>query len=185
MRNALYSEKEQVVNILSESFHDNRSVNYIVKQDKKKERRLRRLMEYSFELCYHYGKVFLSDDKKVCALIVLPEKKKTTLRTVLWDIKLIFGCIGIANLKKAMARESKIRALQPKGLMFYLWFVGVDPTYQGKGIGTDLMIDIISESEAQNRAICLETSTLRNLSWYQRLGFEIYHELDIGYNLFF
>ena len=47
------------------------------------------------------------------------------------------------------------------------------------------MIDIISESEAQNRAICLETSTLRNLSWYQRLGFEIYHELDIGYNLFF
>jgi hypothetical protein len=35
--NAIYSDKELVVNILSAAFKDNKSVNYIVKQDKKKE----------------------------------------------------------------------------------------------------------------------------------------------------
>ena len=84
-----------------------------------------------------------------------------------------------------MTREAKIKALQPKVPMFYLWFVGVEPAYQGNGIGTDLLLDIIAKSESEQRIICLETSTLKNLPWYQRLGFTIYHELDLGYNLFF
>ncbi len=142
-------------------------------------------MEYSFEVCYHFGKVFLSDDKKACALIVLPDKRRTTFRSVLWDIKLVFDCIGVGNAKRAMARETKIKSLQPKVPMFYLWFVGVEPAYQGHGIGTDLLIDIISECESEGKTICLETSTLKNLPWYQRLGFNIYHELDLGYTLFF
>lgn len=185
MIRATYSDKEHVVNILSASFDDNRSVNYIVKQDRRRKQRIRRLMEYSFEVCYRFGKVFLSDDKKACALIVLPEKKKTTLRSILSDVKLILGCIGLSNVNRAMTREAKIKALQPKAPMFYLWFVGVEPAYQGNGIGTDLLIGVIAESESEQRTICLETSTLKNLPWYQRFGFSIYHELDIGYNLFF
>ena len=69
--------------------------------------------------------------------------------------------------------------------MYYLWFIGVDPKYQGSGIGTDLMQSLIEDSEKQQRPIFLETSTLRNLPWYKKFGFEIYNELELSYKLYF
>ena len=62
MIKAAYSDKNLVVDILTDSFETNQSVNYIVKQDKKRVNRIRSLMDYSFEVCYSFGEVFLSDN---------------------------------------------------------------------------------------------------------------------------
>ncbi len=184
MTKALYTDKNSVVNILTQSFADNKSVNYIVKQDSKKAVRLKRLMEYSFDTCYRFGEILLSNDKKACALIIFPEKKRTTLKSIAADIKLMISCMGIGNVRKAMQREAVIKSIHPLKLICYLWFIGVDTNEQGKGIGTALMREIISRSSELNRTICLETSTLKNIPWYQKLGFSIYKELDFGYTLY-
>lgn len=185
MIKATYREKELVIDILSESFDANQSVNYIAQQDKKRLKRIRALMDYSFEVCYSFGEVLLSDDKKACALVLFPDQKRTTLKSILLDIKLIFSCIGIGNIFKALKRESKIKNLQPKETMYYLWFIGVKPKYQNTGIGMTLLDEIIKHSDAMERPIYLETSTTSNLPWYKKFGFEIYNELDLGYKLFF
>ncbi len=104
---------------------------------------------------------------------------------MLADVKLIFSSMGISNLTKAMVRESKIKKLQPQKLLYYLWFIGVDPQQQNKGTGSMLMNDVIKEAIAKQRIICLETSTLKNIPWYEKFGFKIYNELDLGYKLFF
>src|SRR5688572_10526326 len=98
MIKADYKDRELIVNILTSSFDDNKSVNYIIKQDSKRTRRLRKLMEYSFDVCYLFGEVFLTDDKKACALIVLPDKKKATLKSIMLDLKLIVSCVGLLNI---------------------------------------------------------------------------------------
>lgn len=185
MIRAEYKDRSRVVDILVSSFDDNKSVNYIIPQDKDRKQRIKRLMEYSFDLCYLSGKVFLSDDKKGCALVMLPGKKKTSLRSVWLDLKLIVTCIGLFNIKKALWREARIKKHQPKEPAYYLWFIAVDPAQQGRGTGSRLLNEIISESEAEKRTICLETSTLKNLPWYRKSGFTIYNELDLGYRLFF
>jgi len=94
MINAAYSDRSNVVDILANSFDDNKSVNYIIPKDKKRKQRIKWVMEYSFDVCYLSGKVLVSDDKKGCALIILPDKKKTNFRSVWLDLKLIFTCIG-------------------------------------------------------------------------------------------
>jgi hypothetical protein len=71
-----------VVDILTKSFDDNKSVNYIINQDGKRVQKIRRLMEYSYDQCELFGDIFLSDDKTGCALIIKPDMKRTTLRTV-------------------------------------------------------------------------------------------------------
>ncbi len=71
MIRADYKDKELIVDILTNSFNDNKSVNYIIKQDDKRLQRIRNLMDYSIEVCYEFGDVFLSNDKTGCALIVL------------------------------------------------------------------------------------------------------------------
>lgn len=185
MIRADYKDKQLIIDILTKSFEDNKSVNYIIKQDSKRIDRIRNLMDYSFEVCYMFGDVFLSDDRTGCALIVKPEKKKTTLKSILLDIKLILKSTGVGNVKKAMDREGKIKKLQPQETTYYLWFIGVDPKDQNKGTGSTLLRDVIKQGELKNRPVTLETSTLKNIPWYEKFGFKVYNELDLGYRLFF
>ncbi len=184
MNKAELTEKDLVVSILVNSFDDNKSVNYIIRQDSKRNERIRKLMEYSYEVCSLFGDVFLTDDKKGCALLIFPDKKRTTLKSILMDAKFAFSCLGISNVNKAMKREAKIKQVHPNGLLYYLWFIGVDSNNQNIGIGSQLLQDVISEGQKQNRTICLETSTLKNVPWYEKFGFSIYHEFDFGYKLY-
>ena len=177
-------DKELVVDILQQAFSENKSVNYLIPQDAKREKRLRNFMEYSFDVCHLFGDVFLSENRKGCALVLLPDKKRATFTSVLLDLKFIFHAIGLSNVRKAMNRESKIKQGHPKRQLYYLWFIGVDPVEQSKGVGSRLLAEIIDRGEAQNRVVCLETSTIKNLPWYQKFGFEVYRELDFGYLLF-
>jgi hypothetical protein len=179
-----YIDKERVIDILSASFDDNKSVNYIIRQDAKRNKRIRALMAYSFDVCFDAGKIFASADNNSCALVSYPDKKKITLKSALRDIKFIFTCLGIGNIKKAMNRESIIRKVHPTGPFIYLWFIGTDPSKQGKGSGTKLINEIITDAEKLNCPIYLETSSTKNIPWYEKFGFEIYNELDFGYKLY-
>lgn len=185
MVKANYSDRPLVVNILKASFDNNKSVNYLIPQDAKRDERLRRFMEYSFDVCHSFGKVYLSDDRKGCALILLPDKKRTTPKSLWWDIAFILRSIGGSNVGKALNRERQIKSRHPKGPLYYLWFIGVDVAAQNNGIGSKLLNEVIKEGEAQKRVVCLETSTIKNIPWYEKFGFAIYDELDLGYLLFF
>jgi GNAT superfamily N-acetyltransferase len=163
MTKAENPNKNLVVSILIDSFMDNASVNYITKQDSKRIQKTRKLMEYSYDICNLFGKVHLTDDKKACALIILPDKKRTTLKSIIADIKLIAGSTGLFNVKKAMHREAAIKKIHSQQPFTYLWFIGVSPSEQNKGRGTVLLEKILEKSKAEGRPVILETSTERNL----------------------
>lgn len=178
------NDKSHVIEILSNSFEDNQSVNYIVKQDSKRIERIRALMDYSFEICYMFGAVYLSDDKTGCALILYPDQKKFSIKSTLLDVQLLLNSIGLTRAGTAMSRESAIKSNYPNQPIYYLWFLGVLNTDQNRGVGSQLLKEIIQDSQKQQRPIYLETSTIKNIPWYQKFGFSIYKELDFGYKLF-
>lgn len=184
MIKACYSDKAFITRILIDSFYENASVNFIIKQDRSKMKRIKGLMNYSFDLCFQFGEIFYSEDRKGCALILFPDKKKLLPSTLL-DLKFIFTSLDFTHLKLAMKRESKIKKLQSTGLSYYLWFIGVDPAEQGKGIGSQLLREVISDSFGTGRQVLLETSNVQNVKWYRKFGFEVYNKLDLGYLLYF
>jgi len=186
MIQAQYVEKELVIDILSKAFDLNQSVNYIIKQGPDRAAHVRALMNYSFKLCYQYGAVYLNEQKTACALVLFPEQKKTTLKSILWDVQLILNSVGVFNIYKAMSREAKIKAAYPVNQpMYYLWFIGVLPECQHQGVGSELIQSLLFEAGATGKTVFLETSTLTNLPWYKKLGFDIYTEQNFGYTLFF
>ncbi|MBN8836147.1 MAG: GNAT family N-acetyltransferase [Sphingobacteriia bacterium] len=184
MQRATVAEKEIIVDILTCSFADNQSINYTIKQDERKEQRIRKLMEYSFDVCSMFGDIFISDDRMGCALVVMPDKKKTTFTSIWLDIKLLFAAVGIANAKRAITREAAINKIHPDEPLYYLWFIGVHPSGQGNGVGSSLLNNVVQEGRNKQRTVCLETSTLKNIPWYEKHGFKIYQELDFGYTLY-
>lgn len=183
-QNINHQNKQQIIEILTKSFRDNKSTNFVIKQDHKREARLKKLIEYSIFNGERFGQVYLSEDRNSCAIIIDTERKKITFRSLMWDLRLLFMCIGLKNIKKVLKREALIKASYPKEEFIHLWYVGVTPTEQGKGLGTNLIKEIIASARSMNKPVYLETSTERNFEFYKKLGFEEITTIDqLGYSL--
>jgi len=187
IRKATKKDKPKVVSILTKAFLENKSVNYLVKQGKNKEARIAAMMDYSFEVCMLSGEVYITEDAKACALIQYLDQKPGWIKSSWLDLKLIFQCVGLGNVIKALKREAKVKSYYPnESTLIYLWFIGVDPVQQGKRIGSNLLSFVIKKGKQKNRAVYLETSTEHNLSWYAKNGFEIYQKIeDFGFPFYF
>jgi ribosomal protein S18 acetylase RimI-like enzyme len=184
MRKANRQDISVITSILTDAFIDNKSVNYVVKQDKHKRRRIAGLMKYSFKVCQAFGEVWISDDKQACALLLFPDKKKTTLSGVLQDVDLAFSVIGITRVADVMKREALIKNHHPKEPFCHLWFIGVDIQHQHNGKGSEFLQSLIDLCRKRNQSIYLETSVERNINWYKKFGFEIYETIDLSYRLY-
>lgn len=184
MRKAVASDKPHVVDTLARAFDLNKSVNFVAKQDARRLRRIRKLMEYSFDVCFTFGEIWTSDDQQACALVLYPENRKTTLRSIIWDLKLALFVIGIERVSAVLKREAMIKANHPKEPIAYLWFLGVNPDCQGKRLGSALMLEVIAEYDRRGRPIFLETSMEKNLPFYEKLGFEIFNTVELTYRLY-
>jgi len=184
MLKATLKDRERIIEILLLAFEKNKSVNYICRNDDARYKRIRLLMDYAFKVCSRFGKVFISDDRNACALVLFPDKKRTTLKSLIWDIKLILTVIGLSNASNILKRETQIKKHHPNIPFYYLWFIGVDPSNKRLGIGSGLLNAVLEDADKMGRPVYLETSTIENLPWYKRFGFKIYKELNFGYDLF-
>lgn len=187
MRKASTKDKALILDIISKSFYDNKSVNYVIKQGDKSnnEKRIQALVEYAYNLCFNFGEIWIDSDNIGCIMFLNPNKKELSLSSVLWDAQLALNCIGLFRIGKVLGRESEIKKNYPKGDFFHLWFVGVLPEKQGNGIGTALVKNVIGKAENENLPVYLETSMVKNLKWYKDLGFVIYKEIKFSdHNLY-
>ncbi len=176
--------KQRVLEILTASFKDNQSIHFVLKQDRKRDVRLRKLIEYAIFYGERFGELYLSEDRNACYITLDTEKKKMTLSSIIWDLKLIFQCIGIRHIKKVLKREALIKSNHPNEGFIHLWYIGVIPTQQNLGNGTRLMKRIIENAKSQNKKIFLETSTESNFIFYENLGFQEEVTLNqLGYSL--
>ena len=67
-----------------------------------------------------------------------------------------------------------------------IWYVGsltVDPPFQGKGIGTQL-IDFAGDyvREHGGKQLTLFTNSEKNIAFYTTCGFETFHECEIAHD---
>jgi ribosomal protein S18 acetylase RimI-like enzyme len=63
---------------------------------------------------------------------------------------------------------------------WYLPLMGVDPLKQGKGLGSELMQHALVQCDQDNKPVYLESSNPRNISFYERYGFELIGVIQIG-----
>ncbi|MBC7901463.1 MAG: GNAT family N-acetyltransferase [Saprospiraceae bacterium] len=68
----------------------------------------------------------------------------------------------------------------PKEPHWYLPLIGVDPSRQGEGIGAALMKHALNVCDRDGVIAYLESSNPRNVSLYERHGFEVTGEIQVG-----
>lgn len=63
---------------------------------------------------------------------------------------------------------------------WYLPMIGVDPAYQGTGLGSALMTEGLKAVDRDGLIAYLESSNPRNISLYERHGFQVIAEIQSG-----
>jgi len=163
MKSATPQDKQAIVELLTSSFDENQSVNYIIAQDKDRVKRIKALMAYSFEICLLNGEVWISENKDSCCLILYPQRERFSLKAVWLDIIFITKAIGLRGITRVLNRERQVKFKRPKHKMLYLWFIGVKTDQQNKGVGSALLKEVISRANQEHLPIYLETSNLKNI----------------------
>ena len=60
---------------------------------------------------------------------------------------------------------------------WYTMVVGVDPAFQGQGYGRKLLQPVLDKAKSEGIPVYLETAQPANVSFYEKLGFDIVREL--------
>jgi len=74
----------------------------------------------------------------------------------------------------------RMEEYHPKEDHWYLSFLGADPAFQGKGLGSVLLKHDLKRCDEDNMIAYLESSNLRNVPFYQRHGFEAIGTVQVG-----
>lgn len=181
--------KEKVIEILSHCFETNKSVNWIVKQDSKRKERIRYLMDYSFEACINCGQIYITDDLTGVIVCSNSDDKLPILEEAYLTVQYVWRVTGVDGIGKALKREQYINQFHPQDEEFlYIWFIGLKKTEQGKGTGSAMLQEVLDKSNKEQIPVYVETSNERNVNFYKKHGFEVYHlppEDMFGFNLYF
>lgn len=83
-------------------------------------------------------------------------------------------------LPDLMAVFEQMSVYHPHGPHWYLPLIGVDPVRQNQGHGSALMRHALRRCDEDRLPAYLESSNPRNISLYQRHGFEIIGTIRVG-----
>jgi GNAT superfamily N-acetyltransferase len=123
--------------------------------------------------CYTIG------DLQGGALWLPPGKYPTSV----WQqLKLLPDFIGLFGLRtpRVFRDIDRMEKMHPKKTPhWYLAFVGVEPSEQGRGLGSALLRPVRDRCDAEGVPAYLESSNERNLPLYERHGFRVMSEADI------
>ncbi|MFC5046845.1 GNAT family N-acetyltransferase [Aquimarina hainanensis] len=176
MRKASIEDKELVTDILVSAFaplKGDNSINLIVKQDHKRVQRMRILMAYLFEKAFYFGEVFISSNNKACLLLHFPHKEKTTLRTILLNIRLAFFCIGIERVFEVLKRQRIAKQFYPKERHIRPVILAVKEDAKGNGTAARLMLHVKDQYKDNQLPVIIDTSSEYNVKLYKRFGFKL------------
>ena len=176
-----HSEYRQASLTLTEAFFDYPDLSYYFPDLGKKQAQLNWMMHTGLVQTGRTGKVFKTEDNLGIMSLMLPDSPQFNF----WDY--LFSGALIAPL--VMNRESlnrmqfcekyaydthhKVMSGQPH---YYIWYLGVSPAAQGKGLGTALIHHVQTLAKNENKPIYLETHKSTTVAYYQHLGFKLLAE---------
>jgi ribosomal protein S18 acetylase RimI-like enzyme len=84
------------------------------------------------------------------------------------------------HLDDLLSVFERMEQAHPQEPFWHLTVIGVEPNAQGRGLGGALMRHAVARCDAEGTLAYLESSNPRNISLYERHGFESIGEIQVG-----
>ena len=88
----------------------------------------------------------------------------------------VLGDTGLERFGRFMEHAESLHLRDMPEPHWYLMILGVDPPFQGLGLGGAIMQPVVERADSEGLPCYLDTSKERNLVFYRKHGFEVVQE---------
>ena len=119
------------------------------------------------------GEVWMSNDGAACAIWLPPGIPVWPVGAFeqLKVLPLFVQLCGYGRLMRGAAISGAMEKAHPHEKHFYLFFMAVDPPFQGMGLGSAILDATLKRIDETGMPAYLENSNVRNTRLYERAGF--------------
>ena len=179
-RRATVLDAPRAADTLAAAFADDPVTSWIGRKDARRDAGRRAMIGHLVTALGIAGnEPWIADDHSAAALWVPPTHADLKI-PLLGELRLVRALItftGWTGLARANAFRKAADAHHPKSEPhFYLMTIGVDPQFQGQGLGSALLGATLENIDAQHMPSYLESSSPKNVPLYQRHGFDVTSE---------
>jgi ribosomal protein S18 acetylase RimI-like enzyme len=174
---------DRATTTLARAFAADPMFTWIFPDHEKRARSLRRLNRVPLAFGLRSGHVTQSHDGKAVAIWVPPGRTVTIggmVRSGILSVPFQVGFRPFATFTGANEIMERIHKKCVPEPHWYLLIVAVDPDLQGRGLGSALMKEGLARADQANCPCYLETSSERNLAFYERHGFVVVERATLG-----
>ncbi len=178
--------REEIIDVLAAAFRDYPVMRYALSDASDEyDARLRELIGFFCDarLTRGWPVLGIRDGQTLAAAALVseprdvpapPELKRKHLR--------VARIIGRAAFDRMAQYERQSTGHEPESPHYFLGMIGVAPGHQGKGYGLALLeaVQALSEGDADSTGVTLSTEDPANVPYYQRVGYRVVAEADIG-----
>jgi hypothetical protein len=178
MRKAVLSDKSEFLRIISESYRSNPSVLWVLKKDRKIESRLSVLAEYCWKEGLLQEGIYFSKNGDGIAIFYPLHEKKSGIKSLFWQLRLVIRAIGISRIGTVLRRDSYIAKNRSAHKCIYFWMYAVDPKSRDGIAAREIRDFAFQMADEQRLPILAETSVPQNKKVYEHFGFQTYHQWE-------
>lgn len=173
------SNRTQLIKDLTQVYLSNRSVNWMLNSSS--HERVEVMIKYLLKAANSAGGIVLSDDERLAA-VYLHRKKDFLgrLKEFIWINIFIKYVICSDCASKFKAHQKYLRHQYPDKEIMQVVLLSVTPKTITDMRMDKVMRNLIEVSEREKKPIYLETSAPPLIPFFEKYGFEMYHEWDRG-----
>jgi ribosomal protein S18 acetylase RimI-like enzyme len=174
---------ERAVITLERAFATDPMFRWMFPDPRQRSRSLRLFLRVPLEYGLRYGHVTESSGGMAVAIWLPPGRTITAGGMIRCGMLTVPFGVGLRPFVRFVGADDVMGRFHKKFVPephWYLLMVGVDPELQGRGFGSALVREGLAKADESSCPCYLDTSEERNLTFYQREGFEVVGTAPLG-----
>jgi ribosomal protein S18 acetylase RimI-like enzyme len=169
--------------LLGRAFMEDPLLKYVIPEEERRTRLVPWFVTASLAYGCLYGEAYATPFKDGISFFLPPGQTDMTIgrmfRSGMLAAPFKLGMDGFNRFMKMADFTDKLHKQHASMPHYYLFGMGIEPSGQGKGVGSRLMGPVLERSDADGVPCYLETQNSRNVPFYHKHGFVVVVEAEM------
>jgi GNAT superfamily N-acetyltransferase len=163
---------------LARAFYDDPVLSWFFPEDSRRMQQLRGTFGYFGEkVWFPLDETYTTAAVAGAAVWMTPGNWRVGILKQLRMLPGMASAVGLTSMPRALRGFNLMESKHPHDPHYYLPVIGVEPDWQGKGLGTALLHPVLERCDRDKMPAYLEATSRRNLACYLRNGFDVTQEI--------